>query len=221
MRMSQPPAGTVKRALRRHGPVPLGLLVPILIAVAACGPKKPPPPLMSAVTETKGRYGYSEREIDGARVEISYFAPVRRVPPGATYRAPFTQAAIDLASDLALWRAAQLAKEREVPRFTVEKRRTDVVVDRYRGGYYPDPFFGPPWPYYYRYPWGYPFGFPYPYYSYEPPRAYGRAIVRMTVYFGTLADRRSQQTANVIDRMTQKYGTANAPAATSGSAGDS
>jgi hypothetical protein len=143
------------------------------------------------------------------------------MPPSASYRAPFTQASADLAADLALWRAAQLAEARRLPRFTVESQRTDVLVDSYRGGYYPDPFFGPPFPYYYRYPRAslYPYPYPFPYYSYDPPRAFGRAAVHLTVYFGTLRGRRSQSTAEVIQRMTRKYGAAGAPPATPAAGG--
>ena len=192
-----------------------------LFLIAACGPKEPPPPLLSPVQDNRGKYGYSQEVIGPKRIEISYYAPTRRVPPGGVYREPFTQPSINLAADLALWRAAQIARERGDPRFTVVRRRSDVVVDRYRGGFHRDPFFGAPFPRYYPYQrgfgFGYPYGYPFPYYSYqsftyEPPRAYGRAIVHMRVFFGTLPGRRSQSTDAVIARMTARYGPANAPA---------
>ena len=189
------------------------LLAPLVaLVLAACGPKPAPPPLLSPVAATKGKYGFEEKEIDGARLEISYVAPLRRMPVASAYRVPFTQASIDLATDLALWRAAETAKRRGVPRFTVEERRTDVIVDRFRGGVYPDPFFSPPYPYYYRYPRSrlYWYPYPFPYYTYDPPRAYGRAVVRLRVYFGVEKGRRSRGTDAVIQQMTQKYGAANA-----------
>lgn len=207
--MSQGPTPSFASIARCAG---VGLIA--LSLLAACGPKAPPPPLLSPVSETKGRYGYEEKEIDGARMEVSYVAPLRRLPVSASYRGPYTKASIDLATDLALWRAAELARKRAIPNFTVEERRTDVIVDRFRGGVYPDPFFGPPYPYYYRYPRArlYPSPYPFPYYTYEPPRAYGRAVVRLRIYFGTLTGRRSRSTNAVIEQMTRKYGAMNAPA---------
>lgn len=208
----------MSRNIRKRS-VLLGVALPAaLLALAACGPKAPPAPLLSPIAETKGNYGYSERVIGRDRVEISYFAPIRRMPPSAVYRAPFAQRSIDLAADLALWRAAQLARARNVARFTVDTRRTEVVVDRYQGGYRPDPFFGPTVPYYYRYrgPYFYPTAYPFAYYSYDPPSAQGRAVVRIEVYFGIQPGRRSQTTSDVISRMSRKYGPATATPARAG-----
>ena len=96
-------------------------------ALAACqtGPRLP---LMSPLEEG-GHYGYSERQLSENRYEVVYVGPSVRTWLDREKREVDVESARNLAYDLALWRAAELAKEHEFAAFTVEDRHSDVEVE--------------------------------------------------------------------------------------------
>ena len=138
------------------------LLVAAGLLAGCAGPRYP---LYSPVQAT-GTFGFAEEQLGNDRYRVTYRAPIRRgyeLSPAERQRV--AEHGIELAYDMALMRAAELALAAGAPRFDVSERRNDIDADvRVGYAYYPyyDPF---PYRPYYRHrlfhPWGYaPVAFP-------------------------------------------------------------
>lgn len=104
-----------------------------LVALAACS-TGPRPPLMSPL-QPGARYGFVDRPLSDNRVEVRYSGP-NRYGFGSYGRDSRTErAAVEQAYDFALWRAAQIALERNMRGFVVVDTRTDLR-GRDEPGYY-------------------------------------------------------------------------------------
>ncbi len=102
-----------------------------LVALAGCQ-AAPRLPLMSPLEAGAG-YGYAERSLGDTHFEVDYVSPIMRTSPVREEREAEVTEVRELASDLALWRAAELAAGQGFAAFTVDDRRTDVeVIDRAR-----------------------------------------------------------------------------------------
>jgi hypothetical protein len=145
------------------------------LGVAACQ-STPPRPLYQPL-EAGAEFGYVERQIDPTRWEVTYAGPRYRASYSDSKRDAETESARDLAYDLALWRAAQIALEQNRPSFAVVSERRDVDHSTQINRRYP------------AYPYYHPFGFRHPgfggywpwYYDDYTVRSYGEATVTLTV----------------------------------------
>ena len=99
--------------------------------LAGCSTPAPPKPAMVPLGQT-GDFGYSDRDLDPARVEVTYTGAAVRVPASATRNDARLQAELAKTHDLALWRAAQIADQRGMAAIKIDKevRDTDIQVTR-------------------------------------------------------------------------------------------
>ena len=140
-----------------------------MVASCASGPQ---PPLLSPIEQT-GRYGYRDAQIGPDTYEVTYLGPtqetLRRSPEADA------DAARLRATDMALWRAAQIAEQRGFRGFRVSQTRsnTETYVQDYEPYY--GPYWGPGWGW--RQRWAYPYPFSYPY----GPTPYATIQPRVTV----------------------------------------
>ncbi len=103
-----------------------------------------PVPLYSPI-EVGLSFGYSDAALSDTRYEVTYVAPTRTTYVyGGEQRSRESERQVELAYDMALWRAADLALARGFPAFRVAERNNDARVDvryeYYDDGPY-DPFF--------------------------------------------------------------------------------
>jgi hypothetical protein len=110
-----------------------------LLALAACAAAGPPKPLLSPQGE--GNYGYSEQPLDGSRYRVVYVGPTRNAFGYERSDSPAERQAADLAFDLALWRAAQIAQARGFQGFVLQDTKMDIRT-RNEPGYYDRPYGG-------------------------------------------------------------------------------
>lgn len=132
--------------------VKLAAAVLAAAVLAGCTTPPPPKPAMVPLGQT-GDFGYSERDLGGDRVEIVYTGAAVKVPSTADRNSAQVRAELAKTHDLALWRAAQVAKDRGMAAFKIEKeaRDTDIEVSQYLA-----PVASP---FGYRPYWGYPYGY--------------------------------------------------------------
>lgn len=114
---------------RRSG----GLALAAILAaglIAGCA-SAPPKPAMVALGQT-GDFGYTDRDLDAGRIEVTYTGAAVRVPAGASRNDARLQAELAKTHDLALWRAAQIADQRGMAAIKIDKeiRDTDIQVTR-------------------------------------------------------------------------------------------
>lgn len=111
-------------------PIRIFALAVAAAVLAACA-SAPPKPAMVPLGQT-GDFGYSERDLGGDRIEVTYTGAAIRVPSDATRDDSRLQAEIAKTHDLALWRAAQIADQRGKAAIKIDKeeRNTDVEVTR-------------------------------------------------------------------------------------------
>ncbi len=144
----------------------------LLLALAGCQ-AVPRLPLMSPLEAGAG-YGYAERPLGDAHFEVDYVSPTMLTSPVRDEREAQVAEVRELASDLALWRAAELAAGRGFAAFTVDDRRTDVEVEVIDEAQYL-PRYGP-----YRGRALSPFGYP-GFYDFGPPFRGAWLQVRVTL----------------------------------------
>ena len=123
------------------------MLVSLTVALAGCAAPVPPRPAMAPLG-ANGDFGYSERDLGADKVEVTYRGAAVQVSPANPRKDSRTEAELDKAHDLALWRAAEIATARGKAGLKVESetRNSDVVVQQrsyYRPNPYYDPFFSP------------------------------------------------------------------------------
>jgi len=178
----------------------------LLGALTACAGDAPAPrPLMAPLAEARS-YGYSERSLPSGRIEVRYLGPARAVPTGGANRREHTERARAEAEDLALWRAAQVARLRGAAAFVVVDKRSDVEVEIRSSDY---GYYGYPYAWYRRPHHGIhryrPYGYGYPPLGGGFRDAYAQARVRLTI--ALLAKPRSGafDAAKTAERLKRKY----------------
>lgn len=133
--------------------------VGLLLAACASGPSYP----LYSPQAVAGSFGYSEQKLGPANYKVTYVTPARGVADSRNAVDERRQSLLTMSNDLALWRAADLARANGHNEFRVTRRDNDVDVQRdyYDNGYYDRRRFGPPFgpPYYgpsmYGPPWPY------------------------------------------------------------------
>lgn len=184
--------------MRFTAPLVACCLFPLLLA--ACATERPP--LHTPYGEGH-RYGYQDLAVNDAGAEVRYIGPVRRMPNYAG-RDAAVEGAVREAQELALLRAAELARQSGVRYFTVEQRRTDVNVQE-RVEY--DPFPYPHYPYAYPgyYPYYHRYGYPYPF----PPHYYryniGRVTVTLEAAWRSEPGKDTIDAAETVGRLRERY----------------
>jgi hypothetical protein len=97
--------------------------------VAACA-EVAPRPLLSAWSE-RPSFGYLERRSDETHVEVSYTTPFERTVLDEERRGPAAERLRALAADIALWRAAEMARDGGFPALKVTSSTTSTKVRVY------------------------------------------------------------------------------------------
>ena len=166
-------------------------------AGCAAGPK---PPLYSAL-QTTGSFGYFDEDLGQDRVRIGYSAPIRRSYDfSRAERERESERLVNLAYDLALLHAAEVAERRDAASFDIAERENnvDATVDT---AYAPDPIYAP-WPYRHHGYYG-----PYPFYG---PPIYADRSTELAVRVTFVAQLRRDAsgafpTADTLARLRQRY----------------
>ncbi len=179
---------------------------------AGCATRQPPVAAMVAQSVT-GEYGFSEQMLSPDLYKVSYVSPRLRATEGSDDNHGLA-AEKQRVYELALWRAAQLAKEKHYPAFLVQQESRDVDVTVRRDPVYPA---YPPMPYFFGrrcwdcgWPYGYGYG-PYGYgygYGYYRTRAAGRITVNLTVKMLSSPTPESFDTAATEARLRKAYASA-------------
>ena len=139
------------------------LLATAVLAGCETGPQLP---LLSPIEQARA-YGYSETPRGPDAYEVTFVAPSQRSTRFQPELDADADAARTRATDMALWRAAELAEQRGFVGFHVGQVRANVEITR--DSYYDDPFYGPPWWGRGFGPWGHRLGYPWPaYYGTSP-----------------------------------------------------
>lgn len=104
----------------------------IVIAVAGCSKSIPSRPAMQPLA-VAGSFGFSDRAVDSDTIEITYYGSEVGLSSFNTRNAAQIQSERNKVSDLAMLRAAHIAKERGLPAFRVisEKTESNVEVQSY------------------------------------------------------------------------------------------
>jgi hypothetical protein len=169
----------------------------VLLVLASCA-QSPPVPLYSPLSEAR-YFGYTEQPVGSNAVRVTYITPAVRVR-SPSYIEAVRAERINLAYDLALWRAAELALAAGYPAFSVTERENDANVHNYT--YYADDW--GPWdcPYRYRGCFGRP--------NYGPPDRWidVSARVSFVARFEPTNTPNNYNAQFVIDQARAKYGTA-------------
>jgi hypothetical protein len=174
---------------------------------------QPPRPAMVPQVQPDG-FGYSETRLADDRYEVRYVTPDVPLPVDDTRRLAALTAGKQRAYDLALWRAAQVARDRGYGALTVEQDHRDADVTFRRetvpvaGGVYgPYPGWGYGAPYGYR-----RFGFASPFWFYNDPFAYrirlrvtGRITAALVVAFAKSPSPGSQDSNATAQRLAKQY----------------
>lgn len=171
-----------------------GIAVAMLLAGCSTGPSEP---LYSPLSST-ANFGYSEQQLSNNSYRVTYIAPRRTAFTPYAGSEPQRTQMLNLTNDMALMRAAELAKANGHSTFRVTQRDNDVNIDRQ----YYDGFCGGPWrrPYYYS-----------PAYRCGPDGyTYSRASSTFTVEFGHKPGEEHYVTDDVLARLAQTYPTARA-----------
>jgi hypothetical protein len=173
----------------------LGLV--FLIAGCATGPQYP---LYSPLAVT-GTFGYTEQRINDATYRVTYMTPARTAYSPYANPEPHRTALLNLANDMALMRAAELALANGHKTFRVTQRDNDVDVRRERYDRFCDDPFWPRRPYYY----------PPSYYRCGPDGyTHFQARSTLTVEFGNKPGDEHYVAEDVLARLQQTYPTARA-----------
>lgn len=181
----------------------------LLLILGACATPAPSRPAMAPVGQN-GDFGYSERELGPDRLEVTYRGAAIRVSARDPRGDGRAQAELDKAHDLALWRAAVVAKTRGAAAIRIEQetRNSDIDV-RSRPVYRPGPLYGPFWPGYGLHGWHHPF-YGGGYYT-ESRWATARAVVSMVILLSPkveAGDATLLPVATTIDRLSKARGQA-------------
>lgn len=194
------------------------LLALVVLVLAGCAGKKPPPLVPAMVPfSANGDYGYSETALAPDLYAVTFVSPSLSAhgDPGQDYGLDGEKQRV---AALAQWRAAQLAIEKGYPAFRVENetRDADVTVVNPPA---PPPYVsaplrtmsGPPCRWDCDRPIGY-WGDPYfnPVYDewYRRGHSSGRVTARLTVRMLSAATPDAQDAAQTAERLRAAYGSA-------------
>lgn len=194
------------------------LLALVVLVLAGCAGKKPPPLVPAMVPfSANGDYGYSETALATDLYAVTFVSPSLSAhgDPGQDYGLDGEKQRV---AALAQWRAAQLAIEKGYPAFRVENetRDADVTVVNPPA---PPPYVsaplrtmsGPPCRWDCDRPIGY-WGDPYfnPVYDewYRRGHSSGRVTARLTVRMLSAATPDAQDAAQTAERLRAAYGSA-------------
>ena len=165
-----------------------------------------------------GDYGYSDTRIGPALFRVTFTSPKLRAN-----RSPDQSHGLEAerirVHDLALWRAAELARSLGYAAFAVEQDQRDIDITVERDRNYPAapyPFlFGGPW----RWRGGYwPYGYPpgYALDGYDREVVTGRVKCELTVRMLRAVVADSYDAVATLDRLRKQYGSAQFPRAIHG-----
>lgn len=169
----------------------------VLLSGCASGPQYP---LYSPLAVT-GSFGYTEQRINDTTYRVTYITPARTAYSPYANPEPHRTALLNLANDMALMRAAELALANGYKTFRVTQRDNDVDVRRERYDRFCDDPFWPRRPYYY----------PPPYYRCGPDGyTHFQARNTLTVEFGNKPGDEHYVAEDVLARLQQTYPTARA-----------
>jgi hypothetical protein len=98
--------------------------------IAAACAEVPPRPLLSAWSEAPS-FGYQDRRRDDTHVEVTYTTPFERTVLDEDRRGPADQRLRALATDIALWRAAEIGRDGGFPALKVTSSTTSTKVRVY------------------------------------------------------------------------------------------
>ncbi|MBK8157782.1 MAG: hypothetical protein IPK59_02970 [Rhodospirillaceae bacterium] len=182
------------------------LLVVAAIAAAGCSTPAPPRPAMQPLA-VAGSFGFSERDVDSDTIEVTYRGAEIRISSQNPRGDSRILAEKEKVHDLALLRAARIARERGMPVFRIVTEKTDSDVDvRSHPRCRPAPFWGYPA---YGYGFGYRpyYGWPSDYYCSENRTATSRAISVLTVDLIAVSEGTAplMSTAETITRLEKIY----------------
>ena len=104
--------------------------LPGLIALALAGCTEPARAPLYSPLSAGSYFGYAEQPVNPNTVRISYLTPPARVNSSADVGAVRTER-INLAHDLAVWRAAELARAAGYPAFSIADQQSDANVNNY------------------------------------------------------------------------------------------
>lgn len=178
-----------------------------LAILAGCAPGLSYP--LYSPQEVTGSYGFAERRLNGSHYKVTYLAPARTIYSYDDRGRKLAAAKqLDLAYDMALWRAAELALARGFRRLVVSHRDNDVSVEiGYE--YYDDPYGH--FPYYHRRFRHHHFGYPY-YRRFGYYDSYARLTARVSIEVAFLPrDGEGMDAEAVLGRLRAKHPSAAAP----------
>jgi hypothetical protein len=109
-----------------------GMLMPLAFAALLPGAcvTDPARPLMSPWDKDAG-FGYSEQRVDKSRIAVTYVGPFMRTRLNPADRAGEVKRLRAQAEDLAVWRAADIAKAKNYPALEIVERRSEVSIENY------------------------------------------------------------------------------------------
>jgi hypothetical protein len=219
----------IARTHRRAGRPPKG---PHLAAIAFCGASlllvactpSPPKPAMVAVG-ANGNYGYTEVMIEPDRYQVSYLTPRLKVANSRADQEAEIASEKARAHDLALWRAAQLGRDKGFAALKILDEHIDSDVTTNIQSTYPPGFYGfygygyRPY-HHYPYPGGFgpipwfPGDYPYGYWpgdSYRRTSSSLRVNSRLEIKFFKTGAEESQKIDDIIADMSKRYAEATYP----------
>jgi hypothetical protein len=182
---------------RRYAGLSVALAFLLLTAGCATGPQYP---LYSPLAVT-GDFGFTEQRLGDTSYQVTYITPRHTAYSPYARTEPRRTALLNLANDMALMRAAELALAQGYETFRVTQRDNNADINRERyHGWCDDPF----WP-------RRPFYYPYPTYRCGPD-GYTRFQARSTlsVEFGSKPNEEHYVAKDVLAQLAQTYPTARA-----------
>jgi hypothetical protein len=196
---------------------PRMLLLAVVVAAGAtaagCTSERQPPVAAMVAHSATGDYGYAEEMLAADLYKVAYVSPRLRATGDDDHGLAAEKQRV---YELALWRAAQLAKEKGYPAFAVQQESRDVDVTVRRDPVYP---VAPPVPYFFGrncwrcgWPYGYgywPYGWPYGYGpAYYRTQASGRIKAELTVKMLASPEPEAFDTAATEERLRRSLASA-------------
>jgi hypothetical protein len=106
------------------------LLIAVGLAVTAGCVETPSRPLLSPWND-QASFGFTDRRVGPTRVDVTYTTPFERTSVDASRRGPAAERMNALAMDIAVWCAAEIARQEGFPAIGVTSRRLSTNVQVY------------------------------------------------------------------------------------------